>query len=78
MTAPLVTLPTDTLDTFAALLYALTHPESIDGWEGPRTDNPLEARLANIDAALGSGLDIETVNNLLEEKAEILTQLGKE
>jgi hypothetical protein len=41
-------------------------------------NNPLEARLANIDAALGSELDLEAVNNLLEEKAEILTALGKE
>jgi hypothetical protein len=38
----------------------------------------IESRLAAIDAALGSGLDTETVNNLLEEKAEILTMLGKE
>jgi hypothetical protein len=41
-------------------------------------NNPLEQRLAAIDAALGSGLDMETVNNLLEEKAEILITLGKE
>jgi hypothetical protein len=40
-------------------------------------NNPLEARLAAIDAALGSGLDMETVNNLLEEKAEIINQLQK-
>jgi hypothetical protein len=41
-------------------------------------NNPLESRLAAIDAALGSITDMETVNNLLEEKAEILTYLGKE
>jgi hypothetical protein len=40
-------------------------------------DTPLEARLAAIDAALGSEYDLETVNNLLEEKAEILVELEK-
>jgi hypothetical protein len=38
-------------------------------------DNPLESRLAAIDNALGEINDRETVNNLLEEKAEILTAL---
>lgn len=37
--------------------------------------NPLEARLAAIDTALGQSLDVETVNNLLEEKAEIMIRL---
>jgi hypothetical protein len=41
-------------------------------------NNPLEARLAAIDTALGAGLDMETVNNLLEEKAEILNKLEQE
>jgi hypothetical protein len=37
--------------------------------------SPLEARLAAIDNALGEVYDRETVNNLLEEKAEILASL---
>jgi hypothetical protein len=38
---------------------------------------PIEARLAAIDARLGETTDLETVNNLLEEKAEILIELEK-
>ena len=40
--------------------------------------NPMTARLAAIDHALGQEYDLETVNNLLEEKAEILAYLEKE
>lgn len=39
--------------------------------------SPLEARLAAIDAALPELQDMETVNNLLEEKADILNQLER-
>jgi hypothetical protein len=41
-------------------------------------DDLLESRLAAIDNALGEIDDRETVNNLLEEKAEIMKQLEKE
>ena len=79
MTAPLVTLPTDTLDTYAALLYALTHPESVDGWEDPRTDNPLEARRNVIEEALRDPfMEKQTAFVLLDELSEIITQQGKE
>lgn len=40
--------------------------------------HPIEARLAAIDAALSEPLDMETVNNLLEEKAELLIRLENE
>jgi hypothetical protein len=39
--------------------------------------SPLEARRAAIDNALGEVWDRETVNNLLEEKAEIQNSLEK-
>jgi hypothetical protein len=46
-------------------------------WFLAMLDTPLEARLAAIDARLGETNDLETVNNLLEEKAEILIELEK-
>jgi hypothetical protein len=66
---------TDTSDAAGIyrLMEALCHPENVEGWE----ENPIESRLAAIDDALGSGLDMETVNNLLEEKAEIMIALEK-
>jgi hypothetical protein len=39
---------------------------------------PIEARLAAIDARLSEVTDMETVNNLLEEKAEIMDRLERE
>jgi hypothetical protein len=51
--------------------------EQIHAMQPDECDGP-EARLAAIDNALGQEYDLETVNNLLEEKAELQIQLEKE
>jgi hypothetical protein len=55
-----------------AAFLAQIHAMQPDDCDGP------EARLAAIDNALGQEYDLETVNNLLEEKAELQIQLEKE
>jgi hypothetical protein len=75
MTAPLIVC--EEYADFWKLIYAITHPESIEGYEEVDPETPLEARLAAIDARLGEVADMETVNNLLEEKSEILNSLEK-
>jgi hypothetical protein len=65
--------PEDRPELLAQMAELLTmDPDAVD------VETGLESRLASIDAALGAGLDMETVNNLLEEKAEILNKLEQE
>jgi hypothetical protein len=76
MIAPLIVC--EDYDALYRLIYAICHPETIEGYEEVDPDDtPLEAQLAAIDARLGEPADLETVNNLLEEKADILIELEK-
>lgn len=68
MTAP---ASTETADDLYRLLFAVMFPETVEGYD------PLEARLATIDQMLGEVTDMEIVNDLQEQKAEILIQLER-